>query len=291
MKALAQAPYYIVNDQLVPAAEAVVSVHDRGFRFGDGVFETIAVPNGVPYQFEWHIGRLERGLNAIKINYNSAGLRDHARQLLKKNAVQDGILRIQITRGIGSKGYLPDPGHAQAGATLVMETAPLPPLPKEPITLWQSSYAKISPRALPVYTKLCQGLNSTLARMEAAEHNCAEALLLNERGQICETGSGNIFWYKGGTLYTPALSCGLLEGSTRSALMRLASVREVEAGIEVLKDAEAVFMTNSVWPAVAVKLLRPLDIGWHSGAITQKFYNLLLEDRKNYGQTHRKDWS
>ena len=190
--------YSIVNGRLVDAAEAVISIEDRGFRYGDGVFETIAVHGGVPYQFEWHMARLASGLQAVKISFPTESLRDHCRQLLKKNALADGILRIQVTRGAGSRGYLPE----TADATFAMETMALPPLPPKPVSLWQSTYRKISEHALPVRYKLCQGLNSTLARMEAAEHHCFDALLLNERGHPCETSSANLFWFKNATLYT-----------------------------------------------------------------------------------------
>ena len=158
--------YFIVNGQLVAAEQATVSAQDRGFRFGDGLFETIAIYSGVPYQFDWHMQRLAEGLQAIKIAFDIKCLKDFSRQLIRKNKVDNGILRIQITRGIGSKGYLPDPSHSRAGAALVIETSPLPTITDKPIGLWQSTYTKISPRALPVKYKLCQGLNSTLARLE-----------------------------------------------------------------------------------------------------------------------------
>jgi branched-subunit amino acid aminotransferase/4-amino-4-deoxychorismate lyase len=160
------------------------------------------------------------------------------------------------------------------------------------VTLFKSSYSRLSARAMPVRYKLCQGLNSTLARLEAAEHKCFDALLLNDKGQLCETSSANIFWFRNGILYTPSLKCGILKGATRAAVMRLSPypVKEVEAGIKTLKRAEAVFITNSVWKAVAVERLLPLDYRWNSTAIARRFQQLLSEDRKNYCKRHRKKW-
>ncbi len=285
-------PYCMVNHQLVPANQAAVSILDRGFRYGDGVFETLAVQDGVPYQFDWHLRRLADGLRAIRIDCEIDAVYESARRLLRENDVKDGLLRIQVTRGIGSIGYLPDPHHRLAGPTVVIETGPLPEIPVDPVSLWLSSYAKISTRALPVQYKLCQGLNSTLARMEANENHCFEALLLNQERQLCETSSGNLFWLSGNKLYTPALSCGLLEGSTRAAIMRLSPyiVEEVEAGIDALLEADAVFVTNVVWHAIAVNRLLPHGVSWDSEDIAQEFRHRLADDCAAYCRRHRGEW-
>jgi branched-subunit amino acid aminotransferase/4-amino-4-deoxychorismate lyase len=167
---------------------------------------------------------------------------------------------------------------------LVIETAPMPAIPAHSINLFLSSYAKISPRALPVQFKLCQGLNSTLARMEASDNHCFDALLLNEQGHICETASANIFWFAHSTLYTPALSCGLLDGATRATIMRLSPypVREVAASIDALLDAEAVFITNVLVQALAVHQLLPHTKQWASDVITDEFRAILSEDRMDF---------
>jgi len=278
--------YCNVNGQLVRAEDAVVSVQDRGFRFGDGVFETIRVQAGVPCWFEWHMQRLAGGLRALRIDFDTASLTGLCRELLRKNAIVDGLLRIQVTRGSGSRGYLPTPSNAH----YVIETPPFPVIPDKPGALWMSSHTKISPRALPVQYKLCQGLNSTLARMEAAEHDCMDALLLNENGQICETSSGNIFWLADGTLYTPSLACGVLEGATRAAIMRLSAAVEVEAPVEALRGAQAIFITNAVWRTLAVGAIPQLGISCDSHAYAQQVKRLLDEDCADYCQKQAGAW-
>ena len=268
--------YIILNQQTLPAAEARLPTADRGFRFGDSLFETIAVHGGKPCQIAWHLDRLARGLAALKIRCDAAPLDNLCRSLIEKNNVKEGLLRIQISRGAGGRGYLPDPN---AAPTVLIETAPMPDIPREPVALWLSSYEKISPRALPVNFKLGQG-NSTLARIEAAENHCADALLLNHAGHIAETSSGNIFWVKDSLLYTPKLSCGALDGSIRAALMRLTQVREVEGTIETLKNAEAVFITNAVWKTLPVGMLRPNGYAWDSAATAQRFHDIILSGIK-----------
>ena len=284
--------YCIVNGQLVPADNATISVEDRGFRYGDGLFETIAVHAGVPYQFDWHMERLSDGLTAIKIPFDVGKLKEFCCELLTNNQLQNGILRIQITRGIGSKGYLPDPTHPKAGASFIIETSPLPAIAKQPIALWQSDYQKISAKSLPVQYKICQGLQSTLARLEATENDCADALLCNEHGHICETSSGNIFWLKDGILHTPSLDCGVLSGSTRAAVLRLTPYPAIECKITVdaMVQAEAVFITNAVWPILAVGVLMPRNHQWNSAKIVEQFHLLLTEDRILYSRKHHKLW-
>lgn len=285
MNAFPQANYVMLNSRLLPSREALVSVQDRGFRYGDGAFETIAVRGGVPCWFVWHMQRLRSGLDVIKINVSLGTLQADCRTLLHKNNVSDGLLRIQITRGAGGRGYLPEP-HAKP--TIIIETMPLPPYPPSPVKLWQSSVVKI-----PMRYKLCQGINSTLARMEAAENGCFDALMQNDKGHICETSAANIFWLNRGRLYTPALSCGILEGATRAAMLRLKPypVEEVETTIDTLKKADSVFITNVVWGALAVGSLLPRGANWEkSNLLAEQMRHLIDKDRTEDGQKHRHEW-
>jgi branched-chain amino acid aminotransferase len=281
--------YTWLNNRLLPTAEALIPVTDRGFKYGDGVFETIAVHGGVPYQFAWHMERLRHGLAAIRIECGLSDIQAQCRQLLEKNAVRDGLLRLQVTRGSGGAGYLPD---AQSPPTLVIQTLPMPQPPQAPVSLWLSGYEKISPRALPVQYKTCQGLNSTLARLEASEHGCFEALLLNGQGHVTETASGNIFWLHDDVLHTPALSCGVLEGGMRAAIIRLSpyEVREVAATPDALAGADAVLISNVVWKALAVNRLLPTSYQWKSEAIVENLRRLLAEDINGYCKGHAGDW-
>jgi|CXWL01.1.fsa_nt_gi branched-chain amino acid aminotransferase len=272
--------YAIFNGQLVKEDEISISPQDRGFRYGDGVFDTMIVHAGKIYQFDWHIERLTRGLQAIRINFNTTNLLPLCTKLLRANNFTDGLLRIQITRGISGRGYLPD--STKTNPTLIIETITAPAMGKTPAKLWQGSYTKLSKNSLPVQFKLCQGLNSTLARMEAEENNCFDALMLNEKGKICETSSANIFWLKNSELYTPALTCGVLEGSVRAAIIRLSpyKIYEIKATIEDLHHAEAVFITNVALKTKAISEIKPLDIKWKSEALSEEMLVLLENDIK-----------
>lgn len=278
-----------LNGQLTATEKAAIPIGDRGFRYGDGVFETIAVQEGVPCHFEFHMARLAGGLKALRIKFDPNPLEAQCRELLKANQMADGLLRIQITRGSGSRGYLPTASQA----LYIIETMPAPEAHKEAVSLYLSSYRKISSAALPVEYKLCQGMNSTLARLEASEHGCFDGLQLNDKNHVCETSSGNIFWLKDGTLYTPALACGVLKGSTREAVMRFSPypVKEVSEGLDALLKAEAAIITNVAWTVLPVKELHGHNAVWESLGLAQQLTQLLIKDRANYSVQHRSDWA
>lgn len=265
------------NNEFVEADKALLPVQDRGFRFGDGVFETIRVHQGVPYQWPFHMERLQDGLDALRITYDIAPLKSVCATLLTRNRVVDGMLRIAISRGVGSRGYLPlQPTYP----TLVIETQERPKAPEGAVKLWLSTIEKISPRALPVHCKLAQGVNSTLARLEAAEHQCFDGLQLNAQGHLCETSSANVFWLKSGRLFTPALECGALNGAMRSAVLRF-SPWPCTVDVftpDALKHAEAVLITNSALGIVPVSRLEPYGWSWDSVATSQQLSGLLEAD-------------
>lgn len=285
-------PYVILNGQLTQADKAFIPVQDRGFRFGDGLFETIRVEDAVPYRFDWHLRRLSQGLDALNIAFDTRKLPAQVKHLLHENKVGDALLRIQVTRGSGSRGYLPDPASATAPAVLI-ETLPLPALTAPMVALWRSEYIRMPARAIPTQYKLCQGLNSILARMEADAQRCFDALMLNEHGQLCETSSGNLFWISADRLYTPSLACGCIDGSARDAILRLSHLpsQETEATLDELRSADAVFITNAAMGVVAIGALHPTGLQWNSQPAAQEFSRLLEDNRKTYAKEHKTEWS
>src|SRR5687767_14258871 len=117
--------FVFVNGQLIPAANATVSVFDRGFLYGDGLFETLRVTNGEPVRWDAHWNRLSRGVEFLRLGLG-IGLRQHADALIEANAARESVLRIQFTRGIGPRGYSP---RAAKSPMLIMSTHPLPLIP------------------------------------------------------------------------------------------------------------------------------------------------------------------
>ncbi len=271
--------YIYINGKILECKDAVISIDDRGFLYGDGLFETILFYNNKPYQWLLHISRLEGGLHVLKIiaDINAEKLLNISHDLMEKNNISEGMIRIFITGGKGGRGYIPNRNEP---ATIIVELLPKIAPPSNLVGVYLCKTEKISTKALPSHIKSMQGLNSTLARMEANDNGCFEALLLNAQKEICECSSGNIFWFEGGRLYTPSLDCGILAGTTRDAVIRLSPYIIEEGCFDVAKlsKADEVFITNVSWGVLPISTLYPLDISWSNHCDTEKIKLLLEED-------------
>lgn len=275
-----------LNGDYLPAARACVPVTDRGFRFGDGVFETIRLVRGVPYQWEAHLARMAAGLAALRITPPVVDWIEVARQVIARNTARDGFLRIAVSRGSGSIGYVPD-GLTQP--TWVMEHLAARPLPEYPYRLWLSPQSRA-----PQPYKLAQGVGSTLALLEARDHGCDEALQLAVDGTLCSAAAANLFWIVGSEVFTPPLESGCLAGTTRAALLRLAegAIREQRADIAVLNGADGVFLTNcrfGLWP---VTRIQPLGLNFsaeHPSLL--RLQQVLSADIGHYYQSNKDTWN
>jgi branched-chain amino acid aminotransferase len=214
---------------------------DRGFRYGDGVFETIRIEAGRALAWPKHIERLQAGLDALAIPFDAKTLTEKAKEVWASGGLPSGFLRIAISRGAGSAGYLP----TGSTPTVVMECLP-PAKPCESLTLAVSQYEKISPKALPTHVKTAQGLQSTLARMEAKSKGVDDVVLLSASGCVSETSSANLFWLKDGALYTPSLATGALAGVMRASVLEACSmpVHEGAYPLAHMLAAELIFATN-----------------------------------------------
>lgn len=284
-------PIICLNGQFLPFEEAKLPVTDRGFRFGDGVFETIRLQGGVPYQWELHMARLAAGLESLRIQ-TPGELAPLVKQLIAENRAEHGNIRIAVTRGNGSIGYRPEP--REQVPNVVMEYHAPRPLPEKPCTLWVSTYTRTPLSALPGNHKLSHGISSTLALMEAEDAGCHEALQLTPNKIIACAAAANIFWIKGRHIFTPSLGTGCLTGTMRTAVLRVTEipVHECEGELSTLENADAVFLTNSrlgIWP---VELVQPLNLGFDpEHPIVAALKDEIHSDIAYYTQTNREFWS
>lgn len=245
--------YIALNGLILPLEEAHISPEDRGFRFGDGVFETIRITRGRPYLLNEHLQRLQQGVDALHIDQPLHDLPLLGAKLIEKNKVAEGILRIAISRGVGSRGYLP---LGQQHPTVYLTALSMPDEEMAARQLIVSHYRRVSPKALPTHVKHANGLNSILARLEAAKAGADEALMLGEDDLVSEASSANIFWRRNDKVYTPALSTGCLNGIMRQRFMSLFDVIECEEPLDALLDADAAILTNSAYYLVPVTRIK-----------------------------------
>lgn len=233
--------YLIINNQIIEEEQAVIPIKERIVRFGDGVFETCRIINQKIQDFDLHLQRLKTSLSELKIAANIYNLEELSYQLIHKNNLKNGFLRISISRGIGSKGYLPS---KNCQALIIIENLPYFEQKKQKILLGISKYKKLSSDILLLNAKISNNLISIMAKIEAEERELFDVILLNERDEIAETSSANIFWQKDNQIYTPDIKCGIVAGITREKFMKKNEVTTIQAKIDHLIKADEIFITN-----------------------------------------------
>ncbi len=240
-----------INGQFIPQEQAMVSVLDRGFLYGDGLFETLRVYGGKLFTWRRHWQRLEQGAAFLKIAlpYNEIKARCVAEELIARNGMLDAVLRIHLSRGRGARGYSTRGADAPA---LVMTVHPAPGLdPDNPLRWGLRTASHRLPCDNPLAAhKTANKLVQILARDEAEAAGADEALLLNSQGHVAETASCNLFWIEGDTVCTPPETAGILPGITREIVLELCKKynlphAEKNAQPEALFRATGVFLTAS----------------------------------------------
>jgi aminodeoxychorismate lyase len=222
-----------LNGEFVPEDRAVISVFDRGFLYGDGLFEGIRVFNGKPFRWRQHLERFQCGANFLRIAvpFSSEAVGEFAKRLIAENQASNSLLRLTLSRGIGARGYSPKNAEQP---TFVMATYPMPTAEPSNPPAWRvfiSSFRLPAGEPLARFKNLNK-LPQVLARAEADAESADEALLLNSDGHVVEGSTSNLFWIRGETVCTPPLPSGILPGVTRATVLELCGV----AGIEVREE-------------------------------------------------------
>ena len=268
------------NNQLINEKQATISIHERGFLFGDGVFETCKIFAGRIYDYKSHEARIKKGLRALEIIADIDDLEEKSKKLIIKNKVQNGILRISITRGIGSIGYLP---LNISPPLVIIQTLEERKLPKK-ISLNISKVKKPNSKSFPIQHKTNNALPYVLNKINANKNGFFDSIILSSKNFISETSSANIFWIKNDKIYTPSKNCDIFPGLIRERLLKISPIKIIEkkAHLSELKNADEVFLTNSASLIIAVDRI---DFG--KGLVKKflkknsiKMQRLLLEDVK-----------
>ena len=265
-----------LNGSFVPEEEATVSVFDRGFLYGDGLFETIRLYRGRPFRWNEHMDRLLRGATILNIRLPASPveLRSHVDTLVEKNAMSEAVLRIAISRGTGKRGYSP---KGTDYPTLVMSLHSAPSIDAANLLRWRlvTASMRAAPHDALSGLKTSNKLLQVLARAEAEAKNADEALLLASNGAIAEATSGNVFCVDGQTVCTPPLDSGALPGITRAAILEICRMlaipcHEKQIQIDALLKSEGVFLTSSGYEVVEASSLDGNEL--KRSALTVKIY-------------------
>jgi len=250
-----------LNGKFVPETEAVVSAFDRGFLYGDGLFETLRVHRGAPFRWDNHMRRFEQGAKLLNIPLPCPAheLRAQADELVRVNRTTEAVLRITLSRGVGPRGYSP---RGAGSPTLVMSLHAAPDANCEPVPKWRTitaSFRLPSNERLAQF-KTCNKLTQIMARAEAEHAGADEALLLNTDGKVVEAASSNLFWISDATVCTPPLDSGILAGVTRIVVLEICArmdlpTREASIIPAELARADGVFLSMSSWGIVELTSL------------------------------------
>lgn len=267
------------NGDIVLEEEALVSVRDRGFLYGDGVFETLRSYNGRPFLIEDHLQRLVSSAQAlgIPLRYGLEGLRSAIENLLRLNRLTDALIRVTLSRGESLHYGLQPPESASGGQpTLIIQTHPFHPHPEESyrqgVRLAISTYRRSTTCPLARH-KTANFLAGIMARQEATRRwqgrpsqGVQDALFLNTEGQVCEATVSNIFMVESGRVVTPSLQANILPGITRKKVLEICQGEGITAseelfGTERLLQADEVFLTNSLMEIMPVSCIEDKGIG------------------------------
>lgn len=252
--------WIFLGGEFVKKEDAVVSVYDHGFLYGDGVFEGIRVYNGNIFKLEAHLKRLYESAQSImlQIPYTKEEMEQHIVETIKKNGLQSAYIRVVVSRGIGNLGL--DPSSCGVPRVIVIAEE-LSMFPKEfyerGIKIASVATRRNRPDVLSPQIKSLNYLNNILVKLEANRAGVEEALMLNDQGYVTEGSADNIFIVKNGVIYTPPVYLGALEGITRNAIIEVAEKNgyEVKQSPFTRHDvyiADEVFLTGTAVEVIAV---------------------------------------
>jgi D-alanine transaminase len=255
-----------LNGQFLPITEAKISVLDRGFIFGDGVYEVIPVYSRRAFRLAEHLSRLQHSLDSIKLPnpHTDAEWMQILHELIARNAPEDQYLYLHITRGVAKRDHA-FPIPPVAPTVFVLSN----PLNTPPAALLQSGISAITApdnRWLRCDIKAISLLPNVLLRQMAIDAGCAETIMIRDNEFMTEGAASNIFVVKNGTLLAPPKDNLMLPGITYDVVLELAAangiphqVRKVLAS-EVF-GADELLLTSSTKEVLAITQLDGKSVG------------------------------
>lgn len=285
---------YHVDGELVDRSAATVSVDDRGFRYGDGAFETCRAYDGTVFLWDRHLERLERTCETLGM---AAAVPDDLRAridtTLDANDLADAYVRVSITRGVQPGKLTP---RETVDPTIVVYVRPLPrggidgeSVWAAPATVETVETRRIPDSALPADAKTHNYLNGILARLELRDRDGSidESLMCDTDGHVAEGATSNPFFVADDVLKTPETG-SLLPGITRETVLELADGIDVpvETGrytVEDVRTADEAFLTNTTWEIRPIERLDEVPLG--GGPVTDRLRSAYDEfvERRCYG--------
>lgn len=263
------------NGNIYPAGQEVLTISNRSYRYGDGLFESMRIMQGKLQFAELHAERLQKGLSALKMEdaefFTADFLRAKAYELLNRNQYgENARLRLTVYRD-GEGLYSPDSN--KTGYSLEMTKSNEPYFLNNSRGLIVDVYQDMTkPVNFLSNHKTCNSLPFVMAGLHRKKQSLDEVFILNQFGFLCEAMSSNVFVLFDKQLYTPALSEGCIAGVMRTVVMELAEefglpVIEAQINPDILNEAEEVFLTNA-----------SRGIQWVMGFNNKRYFNKLSKE-------------
>jgi len=277
-----------INGKFYEKSDAKVSVFDHGLLYGDGVFEGIRSYKRRVFKLNEHIVRLYESAKSIMLDIpmTKDQMAKAVISTLKKNALDDAYIRLIVTRGEGDLGL--DPRKCRGHATVIIITDKIALYPekyyKEGLKIVTVPTVRNLPEALNPQIKSLNYLNNILAKIEANNAGCDEAIMLDSLGYVAECTGDNIFIVKGNHLYTPPQCMGTLRGITRDSVLEIARKSKISVHEHVITRHEVYISDECFLTGTAAEIIPVVSVdgrvigegkpGRMTAAITKKFREL-----------------
>jgi branched-chain amino acid aminotransferase len=270
--------FIFLNGKIISVTEGSISTEDRGFLYGDGIFETLRSYNGEPFKLTEHLERMRCSAEKLKIipEYTNAEISESLTKLLAKNSVQDAYIRITLSRGEGGNALQMSDGLR---STILLQVKPFKPYDEklyyEGMCLAVSGHRRSTTSPIGRH-KTTNLLTSILLKEEAGSKSAHDSIVLNTDGYVAECIVSNIFMVADGSVITPSLDTNILPGITRRTVLDICRDSGIPASedrfkIETLIKADEVFITNSLMEIMPVSKIEGNKIGKTvPGEITQQ---------------------
>ena len=275
-----------LGDGLVDQQDATISVFDRSFLYGDGVFEGIRVYDGKIFEHKAHLDRLYESAKVIclPVPMEKDEMTAAVEQTVAANQIKDGYIRLIISRGIGDLGL--NPFLCKDGKVVIIADA----IQLYPEALYEKGMTVVSvpsvrnhPLSCPPQVKSLNYLNNIMAKIESIQAGAGEGIMYNHLGYVAEATGDNVFIIKNGVVYTPPAQAGSLDGITRRVVMKLAEKEDIKVVEKNLTRfdlyvADEMFLTGTAAEVIGVVEMDGRVIGGGvPGPLTQKLRKLFFK--------------
>lgn len=245
------------NHEILPASDIKINVISNATLYGKGIFTTIAIYDEQPFLWEKHWRRLNDNADKLGIDlkdFSEQSVKNSLTEIIQKNEIENG--RCRLTFFDESSNQIWQTSNTNKTNLLIL-TADFREI-KQSISLTVSTFP-INSKSPLANIKSCNYLENIIALENAKKQGFDEAIRINEKSEIVSACMANVFWLKDEKLFTPSLHTGCLAGTTHEFVLENEKVYEVEESLEILENADAIFLTSSGIGIMQIRKIRIND--------------------------------